>query len=66
MFQIKMNYDELDIYSSCMEDLQVLQEEFTSMPTTSMALSCSNQIRQIIHKLSSKVHKEKNQGKGTV
>ena len=56
-----MNYDELDIYSSCMEDLQVLQEEFSSLPSAS--LSGSNQIRQIIHKLSSKVHREKNQGK---
>ena len=53
-----MNYDELDIYSNCMEDLQELQEEFCS----SSASICTQQTKQIIHKLASRVHKEKNQG----
>jgi hypothetical protein len=36
------------------------------MPTNSMALPVGNHIRQIIHKLASKVHREKNQGKSFI
>ena len=57
---IKMNFEELDAYSTCMEELQIVQEEFTSCLGS---WSCNIQVRIIIAKMALIVHKEKNQGK---
>ena len=54
-----MEYEEYDIFSSSLADLECLQREFSSL----LSWTCNNNIKLLINKIASKVHRDKNHGK---